>query len=123
MGTFSLQDNGLLCGACLVWKSAARNPCREAPAYTEWTYLCCGGSPNWFFFYVWPELDDDMTLPELSVEVPFHQGEKVWILRSPIHDTAPSSDPLLTLERRMLEGETRWSTIVKVPGEFTFIDC
>jgi len=75
------------------------------------------------FSDVWPELDGYMTLPELSVEVPFHQGEKVWILKSLIHDTTPSLDRLLTLGRRMLKGETRWSTIVKVPGEFTFIDC
>ena len=28
------------------------------------------------FSDVWPELDEDMTLPELSIEVPFHQGER-----------------------------------------------
>ena len=28
------------------------------------------------FLDVWPELDDDRTLPELSVEVPFHQGKR-----------------------------------------------
>ncbi|TYK19639.1 hypothetical protein E5676_scaffold242G00260 [Cucumis melo var. makuwa] len=71
----------------------------------------------------WPRLDNNSVLPRLSVEVPLSEGKSAWVLQSSIHNEAPNSGRALTLGQRLIEGQTRWGTVTKVPGEFCFTDC
>ncbi|KAA0052363.1 hypothetical protein E6C27_scaffold207G002060 [Cucumis melo var. makuwa] len=71
----------------------------------------------------WPRLDNNSVLPRLSVEVHLSEGKSAWVLQSSIHIEAPNSGRALTLGQRLIEGQTRWGTVTKVPGEFCFIDC
>ncbi|KAA0034815.1 hypothetical protein E6C27_scaffold213G00490 [Cucumis melo var. makuwa] len=71
----------------------------------------------------WPRLDNNSVLPRLSVEVPLFEGKSAWVLQSSIHNEAPNSSRALTLGQRLIEGQTRWGTVTKVPGEFCFTDC
>ncbi|TYK02510.1 putative mitochondrial protein [Cucumis melo var. makuwa] len=43
-----------------------------------------------------------------------------WVLQSSIHNEAPYSDRVLTLEQCLIEGQTRWGAVTKVPGELCF---
>ncbi|KAA0059654.1 putative mitochondrial protein [Cucumis melo var. makuwa] len=71
----------------------------------------------------WPRLDNNSVLPRLSVEICLFEGKSAWVLQSSIHNEAPNFDRALTLEQRLIEGQTRWGNVTKVPGEFCFIDC
>ncbi|KAA0058006.1 uncharacterized protein E6C27_scaffold274G003110 [Cucumis melo var. makuwa] len=71
----------------------------------------------------WPRLDNNSVLPRLSVEIPLSEGKSAWVLQSSIHNEAPNSGRALTLGQRLIEGQTRWGTMTKVPGEFYFTDC
>ena len=71
----------------------------------------------------WPRLDNSSTLPKLSVEMSLSEGKNVWVLQSFIHDEAPTSKRALTLGHRLIEGQTRWGAVTKVPREFCFTDC
>uniref|UniRef100_A0A9I9E2G3 Aminotransferase-like plant mobile domain-containing protein n=1 Tax=Cucumis melo TaxID=3656 RepID=A0A9I9E2G3_CUCME len=71
----------------------------------------------------WPRLDNNSVLPRLSVEIPLSEGKSAWILQSSIHHEAPNSGRALTLGQRLIEGQTRWGTVTKVPREFCFTDC
>ncbi|TYK04516.1 putative mitochondrial protein [Cucumis melo var. makuwa] len=71
----------------------------------------------------WPHLDNNSVLPRLSVEIPLSEGKSAWVLQSSIHNEAPNSGRALTLGQRLIEGQTRWGTMTKVPGEFCFTDC
>ncbi|TYK04205.1 putative mitochondrial protein [Cucumis melo var. makuwa] len=71
----------------------------------------------------WPRLDNNLILPRLSVKIPLSVGKFAWVLQSSIHNEAPNSDRALTLGQRLIEGQTRWGAMTKVPGEFYFTDC
>ncbi|TYK05702.1 putative mitochondrial protein [Cucumis melo var. makuwa] len=71
----------------------------------------------------WPRLDNNSVLPRLSVEIPLSEGKSAWVLQSSIHNEAPNSGRALTLGQRLIEGQTRWGTVTKVPEEFCFTDC
>ncbi|TYK25804.1 putative mitochondrial protein [Cucumis melo var. makuwa] len=71
----------------------------------------------------WPRLDNNSILPRLSVEMPFSEGKSAWVLQSSIHNEAPNSNKARTFGQDLIEGQTRWGTVTKVPGEFFFTDC
>ncbi|KAA0055892.1 hypothetical protein E6C27_scaffold438G00100 [Cucumis melo var. makuwa] len=71
----------------------------------------------------WPRLDNNSVLPRLSVEIPLSKGKSAWVLQSSIHNEASNSSRAFTLGKRLIEGQTRWGTVTKVPGEFCFTDC
>ncbi|KAA0060611.1 hypothetical protein E6C27_scaffold22G004890 [Cucumis melo var. makuwa] len=71
----------------------------------------------------WSRLDNNSVLPRLFVEVPLSEEKSAWVLQSSIHNEAPNSGRALTLGQRLIEGQTRWGTVIKVPGEFCFTDC
>ncbi|XP_008442010.1 uncharacterized protein LOC103486002 [Cucumis melo] len=71
----------------------------------------------------WPRLDNSSILPRLSVEIPLFEGKTAWVLQSSIHNEDPNSDRVLTLGQHLIEGQTRWGTMTKVPREFCFTDC
>ncbi|TYK00336.1 hypothetical protein E5676_scaffold1923G00140 [Cucumis melo var. makuwa] len=71
----------------------------------------------------WPRLTNNSVLPRLSVEVPLFEGKSAWVLQSSIHNEAHNSSRALTLGQRLIEGQTRWGIVTKVPGEFCFTDC
>ncbi|KAA0054389.1 putative mitochondrial protein [Cucumis melo var. makuwa] len=73
--------------------------------------------------YRWPRLDNNLILPRLSVEIPLSVGKAAWVLQSSIHNEAPNSDKALTLGQGLIKGQTRWSAMTKVLGEFYFTDC
>ncbi|KAA0054197.1 putative mitochondrial protein [Cucumis melo var. makuwa] len=66
-------------------------------------------------------LDNNSILPRLSVEILLSEAKTSWVLQSSIHNEAPNSDRALTLGQRLIEGQTRWGIVTKVPEEFT--DC
>ncbi|TYK21765.1 putative mitochondrial protein [Cucumis melo var. makuwa] len=77
-------------------------------------------------------LIDDATLsrrptasltPGIIREIPLSEGKNAWVLQSSIHNEALNSARALTLGQRLIEGQTRWGTVTKVPGEFCFTDC
>ncbi|KAA0041942.1 uncharacterized protein E5676_scaffold306G001530 [Cucumis melo var. makuwa] len=55
--------------------------------------------------------------------------EKPWtgsfevVGHSSIHNEGSNSDRALTLGQRLIEGQTHWGAMTKVPGEFWFTDC
>ncbi|KAA0037261.1 putative mitochondrial protein [Cucumis melo var. makuwa] len=71
----------------------------------------------------WPPSDNNLILPRLFVEIPLFVGKTAWVLQSCIHNEAPNSDRALTLEQHLIEGQTRWGAMAKVPREFCFTDC
>ncbi|TYK18070.1 hypothetical protein E5676_scaffold306G004010 [Cucumis melo var. makuwa] len=71
----------------------------------------------------WPRLGNNSVLPRLFVEVPLSEGKSAWVLQSSIHNEAPNPGRALTLGQRLIEGQTRWGTVTKVPREFCFTDC
>uniref|UniRef100_A0A9I9D7C3 Mitochondrial protein n=1 Tax=Cucumis melo TaxID=3656 RepID=A0A9I9D7C3_CUCME len=71
----------------------------------------------------WPRLDNNSVLSRLSVEIPLSEGKSARVLQSSIHNEALNSVRALTLGQRLIEGQTRWGTVTKIPGEFCFIDC
>lgn len=73
-----------------------------------------------FFTDYWPSLDNSSILLTLSVETPLSQKKSVWVLQSSIHGEASKFKRVLTLKHRIIEGQTRWSAVTKVPGEFYF---
>ena len=42
--------------------------------------------------------------------------------QSAIHDEAPNSKRVFTLEHRLIKGQTCWDVVTKVSGEFYFTD-
>ena len=71
----------------------------------------------------WPRLDNSSILPRLSVEIPLFEGKTAWVLQSSIHNEAHNYDKALTLGQRLIEGQTRWGVVTKVPREFCFVEC
>ncbi|KAA0043270.1 putative mitochondrial protein [Cucumis melo var. makuwa] len=57
------------------------------------------------------------------MEIPLSEGKNAWVLQSSIHNKALNSDRALTLRQRLIEGQTRWGAVTKVPREFCFTDC
>ncbi|KAA0059890.1 putative mitochondrial protein [Cucumis melo var. makuwa] len=71
----------------------------------------------------WSRLDNNSILPRFSVEIPLSEGKIAWVIQSSIHNKATNSDRALTLGQCLIEDQTRWGAVTKVPGEFCFIDC
>ena len=71
----------------------------------------------------WPHLDNNLIFPRLSVEILLSEGKFAWVLQSSIHNEDLNFDRALTLGQRLIEGQTRWGAMTKVPGQFYFTEC
>ncbi|TYJ96624.1 putative mitochondrial protein [Cucumis melo var. makuwa] len=71
----------------------------------------------------WPRLYNNSILHRLSVELSLSEGKTSLVLQSSIHNEAPNFDRALTLEQRLIESQTYWAAMTKVPEEFYFTDC
>ncbi|KAA0059873.1 putative mitochondrial protein [Cucumis melo var. makuwa] len=50
-------------------------------------------------------------------------GLSLLVLQSSIHNEAPNFDRAVTLGQHLIEDQTHWGAVTKVPGEFCFTDC
>ena len=71
----------------------------------------------------WPELKDSRDIVEWTYDV-FRNSNSpsgAWSLHSPLHKNTTESRYLMTLVRRIILGGTRWGTLFKINGDWSYI--
>ena len=71
----------------------------------------------------WPELKDSSDIIEWTYDVSrnFDSSSRAWSLHSPFHKNTTESRYLMTLVRRIILGGTRWGTLFKINGDWSYI--
>ena len=71
----------------------------------------------------WSELKDSRDIVEWTYDVSQNFGSLsgAWSLHSSLHKNTIESRYLVTLGRRIISGGTRWGTLFKINGEWSYI--
>ena len=71
----------------------------------------------------WPELKDSRDIVEWTYDVSRNSdsSSRAWSLHSSLHKNTTESHYLVTLGRRIISGGTRWGTLFKINGEWSYI--
>ena len=71
----------------------------------------------------WLELKDSRDIVEWTYDVSRNSNPPsgVWSLHSSLHKNTTESRYLVTLGRRIISGGTRWGTLFKINGEWSYI--
>ncbi|KAK7844120.1 hypothetical protein CFP56_011594 [Quercus suber] len=71
----------------------------------------------------WLELKDSGDIVEWTYDVSRNSGSPsgAWSLHSSLHKNTTESCYLVTLGRRIISGGTRWGTLFKINGEWSYI--